>query len=94
MSDVEDWIKPLVPAFLENRRRDVEALATADLATARAIGHNLRGVAASYGFPELAAIGARLEAAAAAGDADIVRACRDAMVACLRQGRPANRSTM
>jgi HPt (histidine-containing phosphotransfer) domain-containing protein len=63
----------LLPRFLEHRRRDVvtirEALERADFETIGRIGHNMAGNGVSYGFPEMSAIGERLEAEANAGNA-------------------------
>lgn len=76
--ELEDWLEPLVPRFLTNRRHDVVALraaiAAGDLAALRFMGHKLRGAAAGYGFAALADLGERLEAA---GDAGAAAACVD-----------------
>jgi HPt (histidine-containing phosphotransfer) domain-containing protein len=68
----------LRPRFLERRRRDVGTLRAAlergDFETIGTLGHNLRGNGVSYGFPDISAMGARLELAAAAGNAVAVRA--------------------
>ncbi|KAF4516000.1 hypothetical protein B566_EDAN000237 [Ephemera danica] len=54
--------------FLSNRRRDLtaltSALATHDWATIQTLGHCIKGLAGSYGFEEIGAIGSRLEQAA------------------------------
>ena len=51
--------------FLSNRRRDLEALASAlsthDWITIQTLGHRMKGLAGSYGFEEIGAIGSRLE---------------------------------
>jgi HPt (histidine-containing phosphotransfer) domain-containing protein len=58
----------LLPRFVAHRRRDIGevglALARDDFETIARIGHNMRGNGESYGFPEVSALGARLEAAA------------------------------
>lgn len=63
-SEIED----LVPAFLDNRRRDVriirEALENADFETVRRRGHDMKGAGGGYGFTGITNIGAALEAAA------------------------------
>ncbi len=67
----------LLPRYLEHRARDVAALRRAldveDFPSIDRIGHNLRGNGRSYGFPELAAIGEVLEAAARAKNAASIR---------------------
>ncbi|MEC4890455.1 MAG: ATP-binding protein [Nitrospira sp.] len=54
--------------FLHNRRLDLEILAsavrTSDWATIQTIGHRMKGLAGSYGFTEIGAIGTALEDAA------------------------------
>ena len=79
--EVEAWLAHLVPRFLANRLKDVvllgAAVRTHDLEAIRVIGHNLRGGAGSYGFAALAALGARLEAAAEAGSLDLAAQCAD-----------------
>jgi len=61
-------IAALLPRYLEHREGDVttlrDALAREDYETVARIGHNLRGNGVSFGFPELRAIGERIEAAA------------------------------
>jgi len=63
----------LLPRFLEHRRRDVAALRAAvecgDFETIRRLGHNMAGNGLSYGFPDMSAIGRRLEIEASAGNA-------------------------
>jgi HPt (histidine-containing phosphotransfer) domain-containing protein len=67
----------LLPRFLEHRRRDVvtirTALEQADFETIGRLGHNMAGNGVSYGFPEVSAIGERLEAEAAARNEMAVR---------------------
>jgi HPt (histidine-containing phosphotransfer) domain-containing protein len=79
--EVEAWLVHLVPRFLANRLKDVvllgAAVRTRDLEAIRVIGHNLKGGAGGYGFPALAVIGARLEAAAEAGSFDLAAECAD-----------------
>ena len=71
----------LRPKFLSNRAKDVgrirEALDRGDYAAISVLGHNMRGNGTSYGFPEVSAIGERIEAAAAAMDAPSLRAQAD-----------------
>ena len=65
---VEPVLKELVPAFLENRRRDLErmrvALVSGDLDTIRDVGQNIRAFSRVYGFDELTALGEEIRCAA------------------------------
>jgi CheY-like chemotaxis protein/HPt (histidine-containing phosphotransfer) domain-containing protein len=60
--------------FLSNRRHDLEALASAlsthDWATIKTLGHRMKGLAGSYGFDEIGAIGSLLEKAAGEQEPD------------------------
>jgi CheY-like chemotaxis protein len=66
-------LEDLIPGYLSNRRRDVEALAAAvrngDLQSARVIGHGMKGSGAGYGFPAVTEIGRGIEQSAIAADA-------------------------
>ncbi len=68
----DDAVKALVETFLRRRNEDIqrirEALASKNFDAIATIGHNLRGNGASYGFPELSAIGVALEERALAAD--------------------------
>ena len=62
---VERSIHDLVPAFLNNRQREVEtlrhALVMSDFEIVRQVGHRMRGVGGSYGFDFITLLGRRLE---------------------------------
>jgi len=62
----------LVPAFLENRRKDLHALRVLlqsdDLEGLRLLGDRIKGAAGSYGFARLAAISKLIEDSARAGN--------------------------
>lgn len=62
----------LLPKFVAHRERDVVTIRAAieqgDLETIARLGHNMRGNGVSYGFPDVSAIGERLETAAGAKD--------------------------
>jgi|HubBroStandDraft_1064217.scaffolds.fasta_scaffold01134_5 HPt (histidine-containing phosphotransfer) domain-containing protein len=77
----------LLPRFLEHRRRDLATLVAAlehgDFETLARLGHNMSGNGVSYGFPEISAIGERLEAEAIAGNPSAVREHLAALEACL-----------
>lgn len=81
----------LRPTFLKNRAKDVarirEALDRGDYAAIAMLGHNMRGNGASYGFPEVSAIGERIEADAALMDAPSLRAQADELDAYLAKVR-------
>jgi HPt (histidine-containing phosphotransfer) domain-containing protein len=84
---VDRELSGLVPRFLGNCRRDVvlieEALAKSDLDTTKKIGHSLKGVGGGYGFAEITRLGAAIEAAALAGDAQAALAGLAALAAYL-----------
>ncbi len=65
---VEPGLRELVPGFLDNRRRDLEALARAmesgDLAAVRGVGQNIRCFSRVLGVGELTSLGEELETAA------------------------------
>jgi len=71
--DLED----LIPGFLANRQRDIEKveamLARDDFDGVRITGHSMKGSGGGYGFPFITEIGAGLERAAIARDADSIR---------------------
>ena len=76
--DIED----LVPIFLQNRHRDVEAMVHAcgqrDFETVRILGHNMKGAGAGYGFDLVTDIGQSLERSATLQDHEaILKLVRD-----------------
>ncbi len=66
--DLED----LIPTFLGNRRKELDALrvalAAADFEQLRLLGHRMRGVGNSYGFEHVSVIGKHIEDGARSGD--------------------------
>jgi CheY-like chemotaxis protein len=70
--NVDDRLRAIVPGYLEGRRRDIPAVLAAldkgDYEQIRTVGHKMRGSGAGYGFPEITAIGERLELAAESRD--------------------------
>jgi HPt (histidine-containing phosphotransfer) domain-containing protein len=86
--DIAGDVKALMWLFLETRRRDLDrldaALEAGDFATIRAVGHLLRGSAATFGFAEAGRLGARLEKAAGRSDRESVRALVPLLRASLR----------
>ena len=75
---VDSSLAELVPGFLENRRRDVEAIAAAlehaDYENVRIRGHNMKGSGAGYGLNRISEIGAALEQAAGRREPEEIRA--------------------
>ena len=74
---IDPGLEEIVPGFLENRQRDVQALETAlqgnDLASIRMIGHRMKGDGGGYGFDAISTIGAALEQAAAREDRSAIQ---------------------
>ncbi|HWD22152.1 MAG TPA: Hpt domain-containing protein [Burkholderiales bacterium] len=66
--DLED----LIPTFLGNRHKEIDALrvalAAADFEQLRQLGHRMRGVGNSYGFERISVIGKHIEDGARGGD--------------------------
>jgi HPt (histidine-containing phosphotransfer) domain-containing protein len=66
--DLED----LIPTFMTNRNKELEALrsalAAADFEQLRQLGHRMRGVGRSYGFERVSDIGKSIEEGARQGD--------------------------
>lgn len=64
---IDPDILKLIPSFLKSRSKDVttlrESLGSGDLEVARRIGHTLKGVGASYGFPAITVFGQKIERA-------------------------------
>jgi hypothetical protein len=69
---IREEILPLLPKFFGNRRGDVVKLRDAaerkDLQVIATLAHNMRGTGASYGFPEISAIGDKLQTAGKRGE--------------------------
>jgi len=72
-ADLED----LIPEFLENRRRDcqavLQALEKGDYESIRVLGHTMKGVGGGYGFEAITEMGKTLEAAAKQQDPGLIR---------------------
>ena len=64
------WIADRIPAYLDSRAADLEALRRAlaenDLSRIQDLAHKMKGTGCSYGFDEITKIGALLEEAAKA----------------------------
>lgn len=66
--DLED----LIPTFMKNRGKEMEALkaalAAGDMEQLRQIGHRMKGVGISYGFEKVSVLGKQIEDGARATD--------------------------
>jgi signal transduction histidine kinase/CheY-like chemotaxis protein len=75
--EVESWLKPVIPAYLEKRRADVGklrvALEQSDFDTVRTLGHQMAGSGSGYGFTAITEIGGAIEESAMAGDVARIR---------------------
>ena len=75
--DLED----LVAGYLENRRKDVASLKTAqgkgDFETSRIPGHSMKGSGGGYGFDRITELGAALEQASKEQNAAALTALTD-----------------
>jgi HPt (histidine-containing phosphotransfer) domain-containing protein len=62
----------LIPTFLGNRKKELEALraalAASDFEQLRQLGHRMRGVGNSYGFDDVTVLGKHIEEGARSGD--------------------------
>ena len=69
----------LIPVFMKNRGKELDslrvALAAADFEQLRQLGHRMKGVGTSYGFPKVSAIGQVIEDGARSGDHASLEAC-------------------
>lgn len=70
--DLED----LIPVFMSNRKKELDALrvalAAADFEQLRQLGHRMRGVGNSYGFARVSEIGKHVEDGARSGDRSLL----------------------
>src|ERR671923_1345076 len=66
--DLED----LIPVFIKNRHKELDALrvalAAADFEQLRQLGHRMKGVGNSYGFTHVSTLGKHIEDGARSGD--------------------------
>ena len=71
---VRPILADMVPAFLDARRKEVgairDALGRNELDPIKVMGHNMKGIGSSYGFPPITEIGRKLEEAATTGSKD------------------------
>jgi hypothetical protein len=68
---VDPSVVELMPQFIANRRKDLDAMGSAlqsgDLAVIREVGHNIRCFSRVYGFDELTDLGEQIRVAAEEG---------------------------
>ncbi len=73
---VDEELADLIPEFLENRRRDVEAIArlvqAGNYEELTRLGHTMKGTGGGYGFTEISEIGRGIEEASARGDRETI----------------------
>ena len=72
--DLED----LIPVFMKNRHKELDALrvalASADFEQLRQLGHRMKGVGNSYGFSRVSTLGKHIEDGARSGDRALLQA--------------------
>ncbi len=73
--DLED----LIPTFMTNRQKELEALRSVlgagDMGQLRQLGHRMKGVGNSYGFELISVLGKRIEDCAKTTDLAGIEAC-------------------
>ncbi len=66
--EVDLDLEELIPGYLQNRRKDVEAIREAlnskDFESIQRMGHTMKGSGGGYGFDFISAVGLNLEEAA------------------------------
>lgn len=71
---VDEDLEDLIPGFLNNRRKDIEAMRSAlkegDFEKIRSLGHSMKGAGGGYGFDLITDIGRDLEISAREGDVE------------------------
>ncbi|MGH8737510.1 MAG: Hpt domain-containing protein [Burkholderiales bacterium] len=71
----------LVPVFMSNRKKELEALRAAltasDFAQLRQLGHRMKGVGNSYGFRTVSDLGKKIEDGASSEDETVLNASID-----------------
>ncbi|MBX3235031.1 MAG: PAS domain S-box protein [Nitrospiraceae bacterium] len=87
---IDQEIKDRRPQFLKYRRKDLatlqDAAARGEYETIALLGHRMKGLSGSYGFPEIGAIGRRLESAAAGKDLVAIQTQLEQLAALVKQG--------
>ena len=69
---VQKDLEDLIPVFMRNRHKELDALrvalAAADFEQLRQLGHRMKGVGNSYGFTHVSTLGKYIEDGARSGD--------------------------
>ena len=69
---VQKDLEDLIPVFIRNRHKELDALrvalAAADFEQLRQLGHRMKGVGNSYGFTHISTLGKYIEDGARSGD--------------------------
>ena len=69
---VQKDLEDLIPVFMKNRHKELDALrvalAAADFEQLRQLGHRMKGVGNSYGFTHVSTLGKYIEDGARSGD--------------------------
>jgi HPt (histidine-containing phosphotransfer) domain-containing protein len=69
---VQKDLEDLIPVFMRNRQKELDALrvalAAADFEQLRQLGHRMKGVGNSYGFAHVSTLGKYIEDGARSGD--------------------------
>jgi len=89
---LDEEMQAIVPKYLGNRARDCDTIrdqaANGDFIDAKRLGHNMKGTGSGYGFEEISRLGAQIEAAAAAGEADRLVQLADELAQYLARVKP------
>lgn len=76
--EVDSVLEPIVPDFLNNRKKDCELihqmLEKGAFDEIRVIGHRMKGAGGSYGFDDISEIGEIVEEASQKADHETIRA--------------------
>jgi HPt (histidine-containing phosphotransfer) domain-containing protein len=74
--EIDSDVEPIVPEFLENRKKDCQLiglLLEADsFSEIRTLGHRMKGAGGSYGFDDISIIGEVMEEAALSEDRETI----------------------
>jgi CheY-like chemotaxis protein/HPt (histidine-containing phosphotransfer) domain-containing protein len=70
-------LKDMIPGFLASRRQEVKdihaAIEKSDFESIRVLGHNMKGIGSSYGFPPITEFGRQIEEAASRKSPEDIR---------------------
>jgi len=74
---IQESIKDIVPAYIENRRSDIEkiynALEAGDISIIETLAYKMKGSGTSYGFERISQLGRQIELSAKDNDRDKIR---------------------